>query len=295
MRTIPAKQILSAWSRGESWFGCNYNMNIYKGCSHGCIYCDSRSECYRVDNFDEVRAKTNVLELLEAELASKRRKGIVGTGAMSDPYNPQEKKHLLTRGSLELLAKYGYGSSLLTKSDLVVRDIDLLKKINDRAPVVVKFTITTYCDELTAKLEPNVAPSSRRFTAMGELARAGIMTGVHLWPLLPFINDSTENIQTVVRAAAEQGASFVSPMFGVTLRQNQRLYFYQQLDRFFPGVQELYIKTYGNKYECISLNADKLWEVFRAECHKHGLLYKMADIRQAIQNQHRNHQLSFFD
>ncbi len=272
MELIEAKKILSPWSSGDSWFGYNYNMNIYKGCSHGCIYCDSRSECYRVDNFDKVRAKKNVLLLLENELKSKRKKGVIGTGAMSDPYNPFEEKYKLTRGALELINKYGFGASVLTKSDLVVRDIDVLSKIQEHSPAMAKFTITTYDDELCKKIEPNVSVTSKRFKALNEISEAGIFTGVLMWPLLPFINDTEDNLKLIVKAAAENGARFVSPSLGVTLRQNQRLYFYQQLDRLFPGLKQKYISTYGEKYECNSLLENQLWKTFKIECDKYSLL-----------------------
>ncbi|KAB3529174.1 SPL family radical SAM protein [Alkaliphilus serpentinus] len=293
MELISAKKILSNWSDGSSWFGSNYGMNIYKGCSHGCIYCDSRSECYRVERFDEVRAKENVLQLLEQELMSKRRKGIVANGAMSDPYNPQEAKYKLTRASLELLDKYGFGGSLLTKSNLILRDLDILQKIRSHSPMIVKFTITTFDDSLCKKVEPKVSVTSKRLDALEKIASAGLFTGILLWPLLPFINDTEENIEAIVEAAAHKGASFVAPMFGVTLRQNQRVYFYQQLDKLFPGVKEKYIKTYGYSYECYSINQDKLYKTFKALCKKHGLIYKMSDIRRALIKPYETQQISF--
>lgn len=294
MEFIEAKKILSSWSDGEGWFGSNYGMNIYKGCCHGCIYCDSRSECYRIDNFDNVKGKKDVLLLLEKDLSSKRKKGIVATGAMSDPYNPFEEKYKLTRGALELIDRYGFGSSLLTKSDLIVRDIDLLSRIKSHSPVMVKFTITTFDDDLCKRIEPNVAITSRRLSALKEISDKGIFTGVLIWPILPFINDSEENIRLIIKAAAENGASFVTPYFGVTLRLNQRVYFYQKLDKLFPGLKEKYIKTYGDSYECHSLNRNRLWEVLKSECSKYGLLYKMKDIREVLKNKYEHQQISLF-
>jgi len=161
MEFIPAKRIISGYAKGNAWFGNNYNMNIYKGCCHGCIYCDSRSECYGVYNFDEVKAKEGVLALIGRELKSKRRTGIVGTGAMSDPYNPYEKEYRLTRGALELINANRFGVSIATKSDLIVRDIDVLKSIKNHSPVLVKITITTADDILSKTIEPNVAVSSK--------------------------------------------------------------------------------------------------------------------------------------
>ncbi len=294
MRFIEAKTILSSWSSGDGWFGSNYNMNIYKGCSHGCIYCDSRSECYKVENFDEVRGKKDVLTILERELRTKRKKGMVSTGAMTDPYNPQESVYQLTKGALKLIHKYGYGASVLTKSDLVVRDVDILNKIKEHSPVVVKFTITTYDDELCKQIEPRVVESSKRFAAMKSLSQGGIFTGIHMWPILPYINDTDENIKNIVRAAAENGAKFVSYYFGVTLRQNQRLYYYQQLDKILPGVKEKYIKTFGHSYQCMSPRSKQLWNVFEQECKINGLLYKMSDIRKAIKEPYEAKQLTLF-
>ncbi|MTI96586.1 MAG: radical SAM protein [Firmicutes bacterium] len=287
MRTIQAKQILSSWSDGMSWFGSNYSINLYKGCCHGCIYCDSRSECYRVESFDMVRAKENALQLLEAELRSKRRKGIVANGAMSDPYNPFEEDALLTRGALELFHRLGYGASLLTKSTMITRDLDILTEINRQAAVVAEFTIT-HDDRLCKQLEPFVAPSSQRFVALKQIAEAGIFCGILLWPILSFINDSEENVRAIVRSAADSGASFVSPFFGVTLRQNQRARFYKQLDRLFPGVKERYIQTFGQSYQCVSPNKVSLWAAFTQECERYGLLYKMDAIRAAITSQQRS-------
>jgi DNA repair photolyase len=294
MELISAKQILSSWSNGESWFGSNYGMNIYKGCSHGCIYCDSRSECYRVENFDEVRGKENALMLLERDLRSKRRKGIVASGAMSDPYNPFEAKYKLTRGALELINKYGFGASLLTKSDLIVRDIDILTKIKEHSPVMAKFTITTFDDIMCRKIEPRVTVTSKRLEALRQLSQAGIFTGVHLWPILPFINDTEDNIRFIVKAAGENGAKFISPYFGVTLRQNQRAYFYQKIDRLFPGVKQKYITVYGESYECPSINQSELWKVFTTECENYGLLYKMSDIRETLKSKYEIEQISLF-
>lgn len=294
METIKANQILIPRSGGDEWFGANYGMNLYKGCSHGCIYCDSRSDCYRIDRFDEVRGKENALAILERELAVKRRKGIVATGAMSDPYNPREEEHKLTRGALELLHHYGFGAVVQTKSDLVVRDIDILARISEKAPLSVEFTVTTFADDLCRKLEPSVAPSSRRLQALREVSRAGIFTGVHIWPVLPFITDSEDNVAAIVRSAAVNGARFVFAYCGVTLRQNQRDYFYRQLDRIFPGLKEKYRHTFGGRYECIPPNSEALQRRLQVECTHSGQLFSMRDVREAIRQQHRARQLRLF-
>lgn len=295
MNFIPAKTIISGYAENNSWFGNNYNMNIYKGCSHGCIYCDSRSECYRVDNFDEVRAKENALVLIERELKSKRKKGVIGTGAMSDPYNPFEKEFKLTRGALELIDHFGFGISIASKSDLIIRDTDVFKKISRHSPVLIKITITAADDALCKKIEPKVAVSSDRFKAIKRLSEAGIFTGVLLMPILPFIEDTDENISRIIELAYESGAKFIYPAFGVTLRQNQRNWYYQKLDEIFPAVKEKYIKNYGNAYECLSLKAKELWNLFQCKCDNFGILYKMDDIISAYKDKYKDPQLSLFE
>lgn len=268
-------------------------MNIYKGCNHGCIYCDSRSDCYRVENFDEVRAKENALLILERDLKSKRKKGLVSNGAMSDPYNPFEAKYQLTRGALELIHKYGFGAGIITKSDLVTRDIDILCKIREHSPAMVKMTVTTFDDALCQRIETSVTPTSKRLDALKQLSQAGIFTGVLMMPILPFINDTEENIKNIVQAAAESGVDFIFPSFGVTLRQNQRVHFYQQLDKSFPGLKQKYINTFGNNYGCSSPDREHLYEVFKTECKKNNILYKMPEIIQSLKSDYEPHQLSF--
>lgn len=294
MDFIPAKTVISGYSENNNWFGNNYNMNIYKGCSHGCIYCDSRSECYHVDNFDEVRAKENALALIHRDLKSKRKTGVVGTGAMSDPYNPCEREYELTRGALELINTYGFGVSIATKSDLVTRDIDLLKRIKQHSPVLIKTTITTCNDELSKKLEPKVAVSSKRFAAIKELSDNGIFAGVLMMPILPFIEDNEENIGGIIRKAYESGAKFIYPAFGVTLRLNQREWYFNKLDELFPSLKEKYLKLYGNAYECHSPNAKQLINLVKRECERLGILYKMGDIIKAYKQGYYDRQLTLF-
>lgn len=294
MEFIPAKTIISGYASGDSWFGINYNMNIYKGCCHGCIYCDSRSECYRIENFDKVRAKENALNLIASELKAKRRTGVVGTGAMSDPYNPFEKECRLTRGALELINTQGYGVSIATKSDLITRDLDILKRIQSHSPVLAKITITTCDDNLSKKIEPNVAISSKRFAAINELSNQGIFAGILLMPVLPFLEDNEENIRGILSSAYESGAKFIFPAFGVTLRQNQRDWYYEKLDEQFPTLKQEYIKQFGNAYECRSPKAKELWQLFKRECEKLGILYKMKDIINAYKQGYSHDQLSMF-
>jgi DNA repair photolyase len=294
MKFIAAKTIISGYITNNPWFGNNYNMNIYKGCNHGCIYCDSRSDCYKVDNFDEVRAKENALNIIERELKSKRRKGVIGTGAMSDPYNPLEKDYCLTKGALELIDKYRFGVSIATKSDLIIRDLHILKSIQVHSPVLAKVTITTYDDSLCKKIEPNAALSSKRFEAINELSNHGIFTGILLMPILPFLEDSEENIIGIINFAHESGAKFIYPAFSVTLRQNQRDWYYKKLDEQFPDLKQKYITQFKNEYECRSPKAKTLWELFRKECEKFGILYNMDEIIMAYKHEYEDIQLSLF-
>ncbi len=275
------KHIVHKIKPSPFWFETDFNMNIYRGCSHGCIYCDSRSECYHIENFDTVRAKDNALEIIEKDLKSRRSRGVVAQGAMSDPYNPLEENLCLTRSTLELLDRYGYGASLTTKSPLITRDKDILKRISKHSSVIVKITLTCACDALSNKVEPRVAPSSARFGALKELTAEGIFAGVLMMPLLPFINDTRENILSIVKKAKEADAKFIFPSFGVTLRANQREYFFKQLDMLFPGLKEKYKKTYGYEYSCTSLNYKSLYSTFTAACKNAGILYKMPDIIKA--------------
>lgn len=296
MKIIKAKTIISSYMNNNAWFGNNYNMNIYKGCCHGCIYCDSRSECYKVENFDEVKVKEDVLSIIARELKSKRSTGVIGTGAMSDPYNPFEKELCLTRKALELINIYGFGVSIDTKSDLVKRDIDVLKKIQKHSPVLVKITITTCDDNLCKKVEPSVAVSSKRFETIKELSNNGIFAGILLMPVLPFLEDNEENIKGIIELAYESGAKFIFPNFGVTLRQNQRDWYYKKLEEQFSGLKQKYISHFKNSYECSSPKAKELWQLFKKECDKVGILYKMEDIINGYKGEyeHKHKQISFF-
>lgn len=241
-----------------------------------------------------VRAKKDALALINKELRSKKRTGVIGTGAMSDPYNPFEKEYKLTRGALELINAHGFGVSLITKSDLITRDIDILKKISSHSPVLVKITITTSSDELSKKIESNVSASSKRFSAIKQLSESGIFSGILLMPVLPFLEDNEENIEGIVKLAHENGAKFIYPAFGVTLRQNQRDWYYKKLDERFPGIKQKYIEEFGNNYECRSPKANELWKLFKMECDRFGILYRMNDIIEAYRKGYGNNQLSLF-
>lgn len=295
MEFIKTKTILSKVKYGNEWFGIDYNMNLYKGCSHGCIYCDSRSNCYHIDNFDTVRGKENALLILEHELYKKREKGVVGIGAMSDTYNPLEKQYEQTRGALKLIAKYGYGVSIDTKSDLILRDIDLLKEINSKNDVIVKFTITTPNDSLSKIIEPNVCVSSKRLAAIKILSDNGIFTGIMMNPMLPFITDKEEDIKELVKLASENGAKFIHTYMGMTLRENQREYYFKKLDEHFPRLKQKYISYYGERYNCTITNYNRLYKIFTQECDKYGILYKMSDIIKAYKKEKKNNeQMSLF-
>jgi DNA repair photolyase len=290
---IDAKTILSGYSKSNPWFGCHYNMNLYKGCSHGCIYCDSRSECYHIDNFDTVKAKKDAINILERELRGKRRTGVIGLGAMSDPYNPFEKDLKLTRKALEKIAKYGFGVAIATKSNLILRDMDILLEIKKRAPVLIKITITTADDELSKKIEPRVNCSSSRFEVINEMSEIGIFSGILMMPVIPFLEDNENNILKIIKKANESGAKFIYPSFGMTLRQNQRVYFLKEIEKIFPGMCQKYIDQFGTNYNCKSPKATELFDIFKKECEIHGILYRMKDIVERYQSDYGEKQLSF--
>jgi DNA repair photolyase len=267
VREIQAKTLLSSAKEPDPWFGIKYTMNLYRGCMHRCIYCDSRSLCYGIEDFDgEILVKANAIDLLRRELPRKRVKGYIGTGSMNDPYMPLERHTRLTARALEVIAEQRFPVHVLTKSDLVLRDVDLLKAIAEATGgpegALVSFTITTADDELAEKLEPGAAEPTARFGALEMLAAAGLRTGVMLMPVLPFIEDSVENITEVVTRARACGASHVVAFFGMTLRDRSRMYYYAQLDRLFPGLRERYEQTYGQSYGAASPQAARLEAVF---------------------------------
>lgn len=293
MKTVPAKAIVQR-TNTAGWFGCDYNMNIYKGCCHGCIYCDSRSSCYGIERFDEVCKKENALRLIEENLRSKRKKGVVATGSMSDPYNPFEKEEKLTRGALKLLDTYEFGAAVATKGDLIARDIDLFQQIRKHSPVICKITITTARDDVSRKIEPNAPLSSKRFSALRQLSENGIFCGILLMPVLPFITDSEENILRIVQLAAANGASFIYPAFGVTMRERQREWYLNCLTKYFSRELSGKFEQYADdRYYCPSPNAKRLSSLFRRKCERKGLLYRMDDIICAYRKGYGEEQLSF--
>ena len=254
--------------------GGYHGMNIYRGCTHGCIYCDSRSTCYQFTHaFEDIEVKKNAPELLEKELKSKRGKCMIGTGSMSDPYMHCETELRMTRKCLEIISKYGFGLAIQTKSDMILEDIDLLDEINKKAKCVVEITLTTYDDGLCSILEPNVCNTKRRIEVLEEMQKKGIPTIVWMTPVLPFINDTEENITAILNECVRCGVKGIINMgMGLTLREGDREYFYAALDRHFPGLKDRYIKTYGDAYEVPSPNASKLSKILRDTCKVNGML-----------------------
>lgn len=274
MHYVNVKGILSARN----------GMNLYRGCSHGCIYCDSRSKCYQMEHaFEDIEVKENALELLETALKAKRSRCMIATGSMSDPYIPLEMKLCHVRKALMLIERYGFGVTLQTKSNRILRDIDLLERINRKTKCVVQMTLTTFDDALCRKLEPNVSVTSERVAALRKLRDAGIPTVVWLCPILPYINDTEENILGLLELCAEAEVRGVLCFdMGVTLREGNREYFYANLDRLFSGLKERYIREYGNRYILDSPNNDTLMRLFHRTCEAHGIMHDNGQIFQYL-------------
>ena len=248
-------------------------MNLYRGCQHGCIYCDARSLCYQMDHvFEDIAVKENAISPLETALKAKRKPCMIGTGAMSDPYMPLEAELQMTRKALELIDKYGFGVAIQTKSAGILRDMDLLKRINSRTKAVVQMTLTTWDESLCRMVEPNVSTTAERVAALRQFRDAGIPTVIWLSPILPFINDTPENILKILEACRDAGVKGILNFgMGLTLRDGNREYFYAQLDRLFPGLKERYIRTYGSAYEIPSPRSRELLELFHNTCEKMGI------------------------
>ena len=266
MHLTEAKGILSAQN----------GMNLYRGCTHGCIYCDSRSKCYGfTHDFEDIEVKINAPELLERALRGKRNKCMIGTGAMCDPYMPVEQTLGLTRKCLEIIARYGFGVAIQTKSPSFLRDLDLLEEINGKAKAVVQMTLTTYDETLCRIVEPHVATTAERVKALEVCRDRGIPTVVWLSPILPFINDTEENIRALLDECVRlKVKGIICFGMGVTLREGDREYFYAALDRHFPGMKQRYIRTYGNAYEVLSPDNDRLMALLTETCRENGILYK---------------------
>ncbi len=289
MHFVEAKGILTG---GKGHFG----MNIYRGCSHGCIYCDSRSRCYQFTHaFEDIEVKQNAPELLEQALRSKRQKAMIGTGSMSDPYMHCEEQLGLTRKCLEIIYRYGFGAAVQTKSDRILRDLDLLEEIHQRAGCVVQLTLTTWDPALCGIIEPNVCNTQRRVEVLEEMRKRGIPTIVWLTPILPFINDTAENVTAILEACAKTDVrGIICFDMGLTLREGDREYYYAALDQHFPGLKERYIRTYRNAYEVPSPRHTELMDLFQSFCREHGMMYRPEECF-AYMNQlpDRYEQLSF--
>lgn len=289
MHEVEVKGILSAHN----------GMNLYRGCSHGCIYCDSRSKCYQMDHdFEDIEIKKNAVALLETALRKKRRRCMIGTGAMTDPYIPLELQVQNTRKSLELIEQYGFGVAIQTKSDRILRDLDVLKRINDRTKCVVEMTLTTWDEKLCRILEPNVATTKRRLEVLNIMRDNGIPTVVWLSPILPYINDTEENIEGILNACIEAKVrGIICFGMGLTLREGNREYFYQKLDEHFPGLKQRYIREYGNQYEIASKNNDKLMSMFYNICRSQQIMSNVNEIfayLSAFEDKSEMQQLSLF-
>ena len=272
MHFVQAKAILSPKN----------GMNLYRGCQHGCIYCDSRSLCYGMEHpFEDIAVKENAIELLEQALKHKRAKCMIGTGAMTDPYIPLEMELGLTRKALELIDRYGFGIAIQTKSDRILRDMDLLQSIHEKGKAVVQMTLTTFDEALCRVFEPNVSTTAARYQALKRFRSAGVPTVVWLCPILPFLNDTPENIRGILELCVDAGVKGILNFgMGLTLRSGSREYFYGKLDRFFPGLKERYIRAYGNAYEIPSPRQGELDAIFHETCEKAGIWH---DNRQIFQ------------
>lgn len=258
----------------KSILSSNNGMNLYRGCSHGCIYCDSRSKCYQINHdFEDIEVKSNALELLEYKLLTKRKKCMIGTGSMTDPYLHLEKKLEYTKRSLELIYKYGYGVSILTKSNMILRDLEILKKINEKTKCVIQITLTTYDENLCRKLEPNVSTTKERFEVLKIMRDNNIPTVVWLGPILPFINDTEENLRGLLNYCIEAKVyGIICFGMGLTLRDGNREYFYQKLDVSFPGIKEKYQNIFKDSYEVNSLDNKRLMDILYDECKKNNII-----------------------
>lgn len=288
IQEIESKSILSKLRQADPYFGISYNMNIYRGCQHACIYCDTRSACYQVGDIGNISVKSNALVLLRNELRGKKQKGTIGTGSMNDPYMPVEADYGMVRKALEVIADAKFPVHVITKSDLVVRDTDLLQKISGTY-AAVSFTITSASDAMGRKIEPFAPVSSARFKTMETLAQKGIYTGMTLMPLLPHVNDTVENIKDLVKMANDSRASYIISMFGVTLRKGSRDYLYQAFDRDFKGMREKYTRDFGDRYECFSPNYKKLDIAFKTAMEPTGMSSGMS-----FYTPEENRQLSLF-
>ena len=270
MHYVKAKSILSK----------NNGMNLYRGCNHGCIYCDSRSNVYNMQHdFEDIEVKENSLDLLKKALQKKKEKCMIGTGSMTDPYIPLESELEYIRKTLKLIHRYGHGFTCITKSDLVLKDLDLLKKINDESKVVIQMTLTCMDDEISRLIEPNVCPTSRRIEVLEILKHENIPTVVWLCPILPYITDTEENISSIIDACIKADVKGIICFgMGMTLRDENREYYYKKLEENFPGIKEVYEKEFGDSYSISSPNNKELMKVFYKKTNEHKIMNKPDEI-----------------
>lgn len=289
MHEIEAKSILSAHN----------GINVYRGCQHGCIYCDSRSKCYNMNHdFDDVAVKRNALDLLEAELIKKNNKCMIGFGSMSDPYMPLESDLKYTQKCLQIIAKHGFGVTLITKSDLVLRDLELFKKINYNAKCVIQMTLTTADDKLCRIIEPNVCVTSKRVEALKKLNENGIPTVVWLTPFLPYINDDEENLKKLLYYCKECNVKGIIYFgCGLTLREGNREYFYKMLDKHFPLLKKRYIFEFENAYEVYRPGKQNTFKsIVELFCKENNIMYDLKDVFYYLNHiEPKREQLSLFD
>lgn len=288
MHSVIAKGILSK----------NNGMNIYRGCTHGCIYCDSRSACYNINHvFEDIEVKINAPTLLEESLKKKRKKCMIGTGAMTDPYIHLEERLQNTRKCLEIIDKYGFGLTILTKSNRILRDLEILKSINNKAKCVVQMTLTTYDEELCKILEPNVSTTKERFETLKIMRDNGIPTVVWMCPILPHINDTEENIRGILNYCIEAKVKGIIVFgIGLTLREGNREYFYKNLDKHFRGLKERYIREFGNSYQIDSKNHNRFMEIIKETCQKHNIIFGVDEVfnyLRTFEDKNEVNQLSF--
>ncbi|MFV0344091.1 MAG: radical SAM protein [Anaerocolumna sp.] len=284
----------------KSILGPQNGMNLYRGCTHGCIYCDARSTCYQMKHdFEDIEIKSNAAQLLEQALRKKRQRCMIGTGAMSDPYLHYEKKSKLTRRCLEIIEEYGFGLAIQTKSDLILRDLDLLKRIHRKTKCVVQITLTTYDEELCKILEPNVCTTKRRAEVLNIMKEEGIPTICWMTPILPFLNDTEENIRGILDYCIKAKTYGILQFgIGLTLRDGDRQYFYHKLDQHFPGMKEKYIKTYGEAYQLQSPSNHYLMNIIKQECSKNGIVYdanRLFEYMHLFEDKEAGKQITLFD
>ena len=275
-------------------------MNLFRGCTHGCIYCDSRSKCYQMNHsFEDIEVKENSIELLENRLKRKRKKCMIGMGSMTDPYINEELKLNYTRQAIEIINKYGFGLTLITKSSNIIRDLDLLKEINSKIKCVVQMTLTTYDERLCRIIESNVSTTKERVETLIKLREAGIPTVVWMTPILPYINDTKENVIGILNYCKEAKVKGILCFgMGLTLREGNREYFYSKLDKYFPYLKDRYIREFGNSYVINSKNNYRLMKIFRDFCENEKIMHdynKIFSYLNTFEEKEISKQLSIFD